>query len=135
LDELFEKARSKLTETEKKKDYEEILRGLILECMYILSEKKVAIRCKKSDQDKVKSAAKKAAAEYKEKMGSEVEAVIDEKNYLPDESAGGVSLVGGGGKIELNNTLEERLKMCETEALPSIRATLFGKNENRKFHD
>ncbi len=44
-------------------------------------------------------------------------------------------MVGGNGKIELNNTLEERLKMCETEALPSIRATLFGKNENRKFHD
>ena len=49
--------------------------------------------------------------------------------------AGGVFVVGGGGKIELNNTFEERLKMCETDALPSARVTLFGENENRRFHD
>ena len=42
---------------------------------------------------------------------------------------------GSGGKIELNNTFEERLKLCQTDALPSARATLFGENENRKFHD
>ena len=49
--------------------------------------------------------------------------------------AGGVSIIGGGGKIEINNTLEERLKMCETDALPAVRVILFGKNENRKFED
>jgi len=48
-------------------------------------------------------------------------------------SAGGVSVIGGGGRIEINNTLEERLKMCETDALPVVRVILFGKNENRKF--
>lgn len=50
-------------------------------------------------------------------------------------SSGGVSIVGGDGKIEINNTFEERLKMCETDALPSVRVTLFGRNENRKFYD
>jgi V-type H+-transporting ATPase subunit E len=50
-------------------------------------------------------------------------------------SAGGVFVVSGGGKIDLNNTLEERLKLCETDALPSVRFTLFGENEHRKFHD
>ena len=49
--------------------------------------------------------------------------------------AGGVSIVGGNGKIDINNTLEERLKLLETDALPSIRATLFGENQNRKFRD
>ena len=44
-------------------------------------------------------------------------------------------IVGSGGRIEINNTLEERLKMCETDALPAVRVTLFGKNENRKFTD
>lgn len=44
-------------------------------------------------------------------------------------------MLSGNGKIELNNTFEERLRMLETEALPSMRATLFGENENRKFHD
>jgi V-type H+-transporting ATPase subunit E len=44
-------------------------------------------------------------------------------------------IIGGHGKIEINNTLEERLKICETDALPAVRITLFGKNENRKFTD
>jgi V-type H+-transporting ATPase subunit E len=42
---------------------------------------------------------------------------------------------GTGGKIEINNTLDERLRLLETDALPSIRVTLFGENENRKFRD
>ena len=49
--------------------------------------------------------------------------------------AGGVYVVGGNGKIEINNTFEERLKMCETEALPAVRVTLFGENANRHFKD
>jgi len=50
-------------------------------------------------------------------------------------SAGGVSILNGTGKIDINNTFEERLKLLETDALPSLRTTLFGKNENRKFYD
>jgi V-type H+-transporting ATPase subunit E len=49
--------------------------------------------------------------------------------------AGGVTLSGTAGRIALNNTFEERLKLLEREALPSIRVTLFGENPNRKFHD
>lgn len=44
-------------------------------------------------------------------------------------------MVGTGGKIDINNTFEERLKLLETDALPSIRVILFGDNKNRKFHD
>ncbi len=50
-------------------------------------------------------------------------------------SAGGLSIVGGGGKIDINNTFEERLKLLQDAALPSIRLTLFGKNKNRKFYE
>ena len=49
--------------------------------------------------------------------------------------AGGVVIVGGGGKIDINNTLEERLKLLETDALPMVRTILFGQNQNRRFHD
>ena len=49
--------------------------------------------------------------------------------------SGGVSVVGGRGKIDINNTLDERLKLLETDALPMVRTTLFGKNESRKFYD
>lgn len=48
---------------------------------------------------------------------------------------GGLSIVGGGGKIDINNTLDERLKLLEIDALPMVRTTLFGKNENRRFYD
>ena len=51
------------------------------------------------------------------------------------DSAGGLSIVGGAGKIDINNTFEERLILLQDNALPSIRTTLFGKNENRKFYD
>lgn len=50
-------------------------------------------------------------------------------------SSGGVSVVGGAGRIDINNTLDERLKLLETDALPMVRTRLFGKNENRKFSD
>lgn len=43
--------------------------------------------------------------------------------------------MGGSGKIEINNTFDERLRLLEQEALPSIRVTLFGENTNRKFKD
>jgi len=54
---------------------------------------------------------------------------------LIDGSAGGLSIVGGGGRIDINNTFEERLRLLQDNALPSVRTTLFGKNENRKFYD
>lgn len=50
-------------------------------------------------------------------------------------SPGGLSIVGGNGKIDINNQLGERLRLLEDTALPAIRETLFGKNENRKFYD
>ena len=50
-------------------------------------------------------------------------------------SSGGVSVTGTRGLIDINNTLEERLKLLETDALPMVRTTLFGKNENRRFYD
>lgn len=51
------------------------------------------------------------------------------------DSAGGVIIVNSTGKIDINNTFEERLKLLETDALPVVRSTLFGENKNRKFRD
>ena len=49
--------------------------------------------------------------------------------------SGGITVVGGHGKIDVNNTLDERMTLLESDALPMVRASLFGKNENRKFYD
>ena len=86
LDDLFEDARNKVQKASEEKNYDEMLKGLILECMYLVNEKKLGIRCRKSDKDMVEKAAEEAAKEYKENLKSDVEAVIDEKNPLPDES-------------------------------------------------
>ena len=43
-----------------------------------------------------------------------------------EDSVGGVVVLGHAGKIEFDNTLEERLKLLETVSLPKIRATIFG---------
>jgi V-type H+-transporting ATPase subunit E len=51
------------------------------------------------------------------------------------DSAGGISISGTNGRIDINNTFEERLRLLETESLPVIRSILFGENENRKFKD
>lgn len=49
--------------------------------------------------------------------------------------AGGVIILNGTGKIDINNTFEERLKILEDDALPAMRTSLFGENENRRFKD
>ncbi|KAL9003228.1 MAG: hypothetical protein Q9188_003890 [Gyalolechia gomerana] len=137
LDDLFDKARSKLVDhTKDKGKYENLCKNLILEGLYALNEDKVVVRARKQDYDVVKKAMEGAKDEYKKSMdGREVQVELDEKNPQPEGCSGGVSVVGGGGRIDINNTLDERLKFLETDALPMVRTSLFGKNENRRFHD
>jgi vacuolar-type H+-ATPase subunit E/Vma4 len=58
--------------------------------------------------------------------------------YTPStdpDRAGGISISGTNGRIDINNTFEERLRLLESESLPVVRSILFGENENRKFKD
>jgi V-type H+-transporting ATPase subunit E len=140
LDQIFEDARKKLPNIQKdKKKYEGILKNLILEAMYALMEKELFIRARKSDAEIVDRAAKAAAKEFEKASGISVETEVDTDRPLGAEryeslfgdggltfSAGGVVVLGHGGKIEYDNTLEERLKLLETAALPKIRASIFG---------
>ena len=153
LDDLFEQANNKLADiTTDEAKYQDILKNLILEGLYALNESKVSVRCRSKDDDVVRKAADAAQAEYKEKMnGRETEIKIDEKDKLPEETyvlitlyshcsliihrSGGVTIVNSTGRIDINNTFEERLRLLQTESLPSVRATLFGENKNRKFKD
>ncbi|TVY57056.1 V-type proton ATPase subunit E, partial [Lachnellula cervina] len=136
LDGIFEQAQKRLGEATKDEEkYTEILKNLMLEGFYALNEGKLQIRGRKKDYGLIKKAIESAAEEYKEKTKKDIEASIDEANPQPEGSAGGLSIVGGGGKIDINNTFEERLILLQDNALPSVRTTLFGKNENRKFYD
>ncbi|KAJ4317531.1 V-ATPase V1 sector subunit E [Neodidymelliopsis sp. IMI 364377] len=136
LDRLFEDAGKKLGDVSKdKKKYQSILKALILEGAYALNEDKLQVKVRKADNDLTKKAIEEAQSEYKSKLNKDVAITIDESDPLPSESSGGAFIVGTGGRIDINNTLEERLRLLESDALPSIRVTLFGENENRKFRD
>ncbi|KAK5140871.1 V-ATPase V1 sector subunit E [Rachicladosporium monterosium] len=51
------------------------------------------------------------------------------------KGAGGLIILNTTGKIDINNTFDERLELLSVDALPSVRTTLFGENKNRKFKD
>jgi len=136
LDGLFEKAQQRVGEATKDKGrYERICADLILEGLYALNEDKVAVRARKEDYEVVRKAIEVAKKEYKENLHRDVAVEIDEKNPQPEEISGGLSIIGGGGKIDINNTFDERLKLLENDSLPMVRTILFGRNENRKFYD
>ncbi|KAF3797213.1 V-type proton ATPase subunit E [Colletotrichum gloeosporioides] len=136
LDDIFEDARKKLAAaTKDKAKYQGILKNLVLEGLYALNEPEVQIRARKADYDAVKKAIEDATKEYKKEVGKDSAAKIDESEPLPAESAGGIFIIGGQGKIEINNTFEERLNLLQDTSLPAVRQTLFGKNPNRRFTD
>ncbi|KAF4971093.1 hypothetical protein FSARC_1984 [Fusarium sarcochroum] len=136
LDNIFEEAQKKLAEGAKDKaKYQKALKGLLLEGFYALNEPELQVRSRKKDFDVVKKAIEEAAKEFKKELGKDVTAKLQEENPLPEEIAGGVAIINGNGKIDIDNTFEARLKLLEESAAPAVREALFGKNPNRKFFD
>ncbi|QDS69960.1 V-ATPase V1 sector subunit E [Venturia effusa] len=136
LDNLFEEASKQLKDASKdKQKYQTILKNLLLEGAYALDEPTLAVSARKADYDLVKKAIEEAQKDYKKSTGKDITLELDESDPQPEGSAGGLSISGTDGRIDINNTFEERLRLLETDALPSIRVILFGENENRRFHD
>ncbi|PHH88846.1 hypothetical protein CDD83_6972 [Cordyceps sp. RAO-2017] len=136
LDSIFESAEKQLSDGAKDKGkYQKILKGLILEGLYAMNDQHLLLRARKKDFDVMRKASDEAVKEYKKEVGKDVETKLDEENPLPEGSSGGVVIVGGKGKIEVNNTFEARLELLKESAAPAVRESLFGKNPNRKFYD
>ncbi|CDR39038.1 CYFA0S02e11210g1_1 [Cyberlindnera fabianii] len=136
LDEIFADAEKALKEISKKKnEYKPVLAGLIEEGLLSLMEKDVTVKVRKQDVEIAKEAAQEAAKAFEEKAKFETKVTVDEESFLNAEAAGGVILTNANGKIEVNNTLEERLKLLSEESLPAIRLELFGPSLTRKFFD
>ncbi|KAI1392435.1 ATPase, V1/A1 complex, subunit E [Hypoxylon trugodes] len=136
LDDIFDAAAKRLADGAKDTaKYRVTLKNLLLEGLYALTEKDIQVRGRKADYAVLKDAIKDAEAEYKSSTGKETKVTIDEEHPLPDGSSGGVIIVGGQGKIDINNTFDERLLLLQSSGLPAVRETLFGKNPNRKFYD
>lgn len=111
----------------------------------------VTLAHRPKDKSLVKKAAEAAVKQYKDISGREVKLEYD--GSLPDDSAGGVVGSTMGGKIKVDNTLDERLQILQekvrtagallhnsrddvlmAQMLPELRTDLFGRNENRKFY-
>lgn len=68
------------------KKYAVVLKGLVLEALYILNEEKVVVQARKKDFEAAKKAIGEAVAEFKETVGKDTAADLDEKEPLPEGS-------------------------------------------------
>jgi V-type H+-transporting ATPase subunit E len=85
LDGIFEEAEKKLGQATKDKGkYQGILKNLMLEGFYALNEGKVLVRGRKADHELLKKAIGDACKEYKDNVGKDIQAEIDEANPLPE---------------------------------------------------
>jgi len=133
LQEIFSAVREPETPLYKTPGYSQFLEGVLTESYLSILEPSVTIYSRKSDVDTVKQAAGAAAKAYKEISGRDID--FDVQGTIADAaSQGGVKLVSGTGRITLDNTMEERLRLLEDKMLPEIGVSLFGKNKNRKFY-
>nr|QXO15400.1 V-type proton ATPase subunit E [Pleurotus tuber-regium] len=133
LQDLFNTARSQiLTLAQDEGRYTQFLEGVIIQGFLQLMEPTVSIQARKQDVQVVQQAAEAAAKNYKDISGRDVEFSVE--GVLGGDGAGGIKLISGSGRIIIDNTLDERLRLLEDRMLPEIRRDLFGVNENRKFY-
>lgn len=76
----------------------------------LLSEK-VTLTHRPKDANLIKKSSKSAAEKYKEMTGRKVE--VELESGLNDDEAGGVVGSAMAGRIKVDNTLNERLKILE----------------------
>ncbi|ORX36490.1 vacuolar ATP synthase subunit E [Kockovaella imperatae] len=133
LNNLFEEAAKQVNSLSSGSEYAKALENLILEILLLLLSTEVTLSHRPKDADVVKKATNAALKRYKEMSGRESKVSYD--GSLSDESAGGITGSTMGGRIKVDDTLEERLKILQEKMLPELREDLFGKNENRKFYN
>jgi V-type H+-transporting ATPase subunit E len=135
LDEILEKARKHLRDASSTSaSYQELLKVLVLQCLFRLMDEKVSIACRQADVELVGKAITYATAEYGKQAGTRVNVTVEEK-YLHADCAGGVIVSSLNGKIKCDNTLETRLEYAFEVMLPVLRVRLFGNSPSRKFFD
>lgn len=88
----------------------------------MLLSQNVTLAHRPKDKDVVKSAAKKAEGRYKDISGRETK--IEFEDSLNDDSAGGVVGSTMQGRIKVDNTLGERLKLLEEKVCSFMRCRM-----------
>lgn len=133
---VLDEARKRLGEvTRDISRYREILKLLIVQGLCQLTENHVTIRVRQIDFPLVESLLDSVQSAYKQITKKDVTIKVDQDNFLPSDSCGGVDLFAAKGRIKVSNTLETRLELIAQQLIPDIRSALFGCNSNRKFID
>ncbi|KAG6802156.1 V-type proton ATPase subunit E [Apis mellifera caucasica] len=133
---VLDEARKRLGEvTRDISRYREILKLLIVQGLCQLTENHVTIRVRQVDLPLVESLFDSVQNAYKQITKKDVTIKVDQDNFLPSDSCGGVDLFAAKGRIKVSNTLETRLELIAQQLIPDIRSALFGCNPNRKFID
>lgn len=133
---VLDDARKKLgVVSQDRQKYAEILKLLIIQGLFQLTETQVTIRVRQMDVALLDSLLGDIQDSYKQKTKKDVTLKIDQDNFLPADSCGGVELLAAKGRIKIVNTLETRLELIAQQLIPEIRSALFGQNPNRKFND
>lgn len=136
ISEMLNEARQRLGNIAKDPArYPALMDGLILQGLYQLLEPKVTIRCRKQDVQMVQASIQRNIPIYKAAVKINIEARIDQDNFIPPDVAGGVEIYNANGKIKVANTMESRLDLMAQQMMPEVRVSLFGVNPNRKFLD
>jgi len=132
LEQLKDSLQGKLLESVKDgKKYEELLKGLVLQGLIRLLEKKVNIRCVERDAALIKKILPEVAEKYRKFIKEQTGEVVDievnlfEKSYLPSDEIGGVVLYCNGFKTVFCNTLRARIELVFQASIPDIREMMF----------
>jgi len=133
LQDLFQTSRDEIIKLSQEEGrYVQFLEGVIVQGFLQLLEPDATVRAREKDVGVVEKAVVGASKTYYDISGRHVKAIVE--GSLSNNLAGGVVLISGTGRITVDNTLDERLRLLEDRMLPEIRLDLFGANENRKFY-
>ena len=133
--------------------HKNLLKNLLLQGLIKLMEGKIKIMCREEDVELIEAVKDEAVEEYRKMMVSEVialqskspedipcEIVIRTDKYLPSYDAekksgyiGGFIMTAKKDKITLQQTLDDRVKLCQEIAVPTIRYMLFPAMRAKKW--
>ena len=133
MQKVLAEAAAKLPGLVSSSEYPALLEALIYEGLTQLADTKVIVKGVAGGETATKAALAKALPRFekwaKENKSAEFAAAISVTFSTESlkSGIGGVELIGFGGKITLNNTLQNRLMLAYETQLPTLRAKLFGK--------
>ncbi|OHS94411.1 hypothetical protein TRFO_39397 [Tritrichomonas foetus] len=122
----MEKAAEQLKEYVKKPEYADLLYKLCLQGILSLNENSVEIAVTAADAQIFNSKKNDIASGYKERTQKDVQITLS-SYVLPDEAIGGCVVIAKEGKIQLSNTLMDRLSLSCKDLYPKIREIFFNK--------